>query len=168
MLKILVPVNGSDCSLKAVDEAIRAAQESRDAVIQLVNVQPLFPRYVSRFLSRGQTEAMRQDRAGRAFDAAQRRVENAGVRCTTHMLRGRIVESVVGFAARQGIDEIVVGTSPIRGMARLLKQPIADRLIKTSNVPVDVVSAGEVSVLERYGLPAGLGIGLSMMWFANE
>jgi Universal stress protein UspA and related nucleotide-binding proteins len=168
MFKILVPVNGSDCSLKAVDEAIRAAQESRDAVIQLVNVQPLFPRYVSRFLSRGETEAMRQDRARQAFEPAQRRVETAGVCCTVHMLRGRIVESVAGFAARQGVDEIVVGTSPVHGFARLLRQPIADRLIKASDIPVDVVTAGEVSMLERYGLPAGLGIGLSMMWFANE
>ncbi len=168
MLKILVPVNGSDCSLKAVDEAIRAAQDTRDATIQLVNVQPLFPRYVSRFVSRGQLEGLRRERAGRAFEVAQRRADAAGVRCTTHMLRGDIVESITGFAARQGVDEIVVGTSPIGGIARLLRQPIADRVIKASNIPVDVVSVGETSVFERYGLPAGLGIGLSMMWFANE
>ena len=168
MLKILVPVNGSDCSLKAVDEAIRAAQDIRDATIQLVNVQPLFPRYVSRFVSREQLEGLRRERAGRAFDVAQHRANAAGVRCTTHMLRGDIVGSITGFAARQGVDEIVVGTSPVRGITRLLRQPIADSLIKNSNIPVDVVSTGKAGVMERYGLPAGLGIGLSMVWFASE
>lgn len=168
MLKILVPVNGSACSLKAVDEAIRTARASGDAIVQLVNVQPLFPRHVSRFLSGGATEGIRVERAKLALEAAQRRVEEAGLHCSVHMLRGRIVPSVTAYAAEAGVDQIVVGTSPVRSAVRLFRESIADGLIEKSAVPVDVVRGGEVGLFERFGLQAGLGLGLTIFWLANE
>lgn len=168
MFKILVPVNGSDCALKAVDEAIRAAQEANDARLYLVNVQPLFNRHIARFFSRAQLEGMREHCAQQALSVARQRVEQAGLRCSSHMLRGAIVPSLTTFATQQRIDEIVVGTSAVRGIGLWLKRPIADQLIRASAVPVDVVSAGPVSPLERYGLPAGLGLGATMVWLASE
>ncbi len=168
MLKILVPVNGSACSLKAVDEAIRTARANGDAIVQLVNVQPLLPVHVSRFLSHGQTEKMRVERAKFALGEAQRRVEAAGLRCSVHMLRGRIVPSVTAYATEAGVDQIVIGTSPVRSAVRLFRESIADGLIEKSTVPVDVVRGGEVGLFERFGLQAGLGLGLTIFWLANE
>lgn len=166
MLKVLVPVNGSKCSLKAVDEAIRIARANDNAMIQLVNVQPLIPRHIARFLSTKQTEALRADRGKQALQAAQRRVETAGVRCSSHVLRGRIVPSVAAYAAESGTNQIVVGTSPVG--SRLLRDSISNGLIERSPVPVDVVRGGEVGILERFGLPAGLGLGLAVFWFTNQ
>ena len=168
MLKVLVPVNGSECSLKAVDEAIRTAKANDNAIIQLVNVQPLFPLHVSRFLSNGQTENIRIERARLALAEAQRRVEAAGLRCSVHMLRGRIVPSITTYAMQAGVDQIVIGTSPVRGVGRLFRESIADGLIEKSTVPVDVVRGGEVGMFERFGLPAGLGLGLTIFWLTNE
>lgn len=168
MLKILVPVNGSECSLKAVDEAIRTARANGNAIIQLVNVQPLFPLHVSRFLSSGATEDIRVERAKLALAAAQQRVEAAGLRYSVHMLRGRIVPSVTAYAVEAGADQIVVGTSPVRSAVRLLRESIADGLIEKSTVPVDVVRGGEIGMFERFGLPAGLGLGLTIFWLTNE
>lgn len=167
MLKVLVPVNGSECSLRAVDEAIRTAKASGDAFVQLVNVQPLFPRHISRFLSRGQTEDFRVEHAKRAFEVAQRRVEAAGLRCSTHMLRGRIVPSIATYATEAGADQIVVGTPPVRGVSRLFRESIADGLIEKSSVPVDVVHGGEAGIFKRFGLPA-MGVGLALFWLASE
>lgn len=168
MFKILVPVNASTCALKAVDEAIRTAKERGGASIHLLNVQPLFHRHISRFAAAGQTEAMRVDRARTAVDEAMRRVRAAGMPCTAHMVRGRIQQGIVRFAAAQRIDQIVVATSPLRGMGRWLKQPLADRLVKAAEVPVDVVVGRPVGMLERFGLPAGLSLGLAMVWLVNE
>lgn len=168
MFKILVPVNGSKCSLKAVDEAIGAAKERHDVVIQLINVQPMLNRHIARFTSGAQREIIRNERARQALGTALQRVRRAGVRCTAHMLRGRIVHSIVTYADRESVDQIVVGTSPARGLGRFLRAPIADGLIKASAIPVNVVRGGGAGMLERYGVPAGVGLGLTMMWLASE
>lgn len=164
MLKILVPVNGSKCSLKAVDEAIRVARAHANATIQLVNVQPPFPRHIARFLSGTETETFRAARGAQALEGARHRVAAAGVRCTAKVLRGRIVPTVAAYAAETGTAQIVVGTSPARG---LLRESIADGLIAESPVPVDVVRGGTAGMFERYGLSAGLGLGLAVYWFTN-
>ena len=122
MLKILVPVNGSECSLRAVDEAIRTARANGDAIIQLLNVQPLFHRHVARFLSNAQTESIRVTRARRALEVAQQRVEAAGLRCSIHMLRGQIVPSITTYATEAGVHQIVVGTSPVSIMRLKLRR----------------------------------------------
>src|SRR5690606_3294131 len=144
-----------ECSLKAVDEAIRITRANDNAMIQLVNVQPLIPRHIARFLSGKQTEALRIERGTQALQAARRRVETAGVRCSSHVLRGRIVASVTAYAAESGTNQIVVGTSPAGN--RLLRGSISNGLIEHSPVPVDVVRGGQIGLFERFGLPAGLG-----------
>ncbi|HLU77601.1 MAG TPA: universal stress protein [Burkholderiales bacterium] len=166
MLKVLVPVNGSECSRAAVDEALRIARANGDAMIQLVNVQPRMPYHVSRFLSGGEISALRAERGARALEGARQRVEAAGVRCAAHVLRGHIVQRISTFAAETGTDQIVIGTSPARG--RLFRESIADRLIEESPVPVDVVRGGPIGMFERFGLPAGLGLGLAMFWYSNQ
>lgn len=166
MFKVLVPVNGSECSLKAVDEAIRIARSNGNTMIELVNVQPCFPRHMSRFLSNGQTQAIRIERGANALEAGRRRVKAADVRCTTQILYGPIVPSVAAYARETGAGQIVVGTSPVCG--RLMRASIADRLIEHSPVPVDVVRGGNVGPFERFGLPAGLGLSLAVFWYASQ
>jgi nucleotide-binding universal stress UspA family protein len=167
MYKIMVPVNGSDHSLKAVDEAIRTATQYHDAVVHIVNVQPLFPRHVSRFLSRGQTEGLRVVRAKQAIEEATAKARAAGLRWSAHMLRGSIAPSLAAYAAETKIDQIVVSTPRLSGLQRLFKHSIADRLIEQCSVPVDVVSSGKASAFDRFGLP-GLGLGIAAAWWASE
>ncbi|HKY02101.1 MAG TPA: universal stress protein, partial [Burkholderiales bacterium] len=146
----------------------RTARSLGDATIQLVNVQPLLSRHIARFVRRAQTDRLRAERAREALEVAERKVKAAGIPYSAQWLRGPIVRSVADYASRQTVDQIVIATSPARGLARWFEQPIADQLLKTSAVPVDVVSVGPESMLERFGVPAGLGLGLTMVWLASE
>lgn len=168
MFKILVPVNGSEASSYAVDDAIRAAASYRDVSVLLANVQPQFNRDIARFLTRAQLSRARRERAAEALMPAQRKLEAAGLRATTHVLRGSVPAVLARFAADQHVDQIVVGTSPSSGVARWLKRPLADRLIRATDIPVEVISTGHAGVFERYGVPAGVGLGLTMAWLAAE
>lgn len=167
MFKIMVPISGSDRSLDAMDEAIRTATQYQDAAIRIVNVQPLFPRHVSRFLSRGQTEGLRVARARQAIEEAAAKARAAGIRWSAHMLRGPIVPSLAAYAAEARVDQIVVSTSPQSALQRLLGQSVADGLIARSSVPVEVISNGKAGVFDRLGLP-GLGLGIAAAWWASE
>ena len=166
MLKILVPVNGSECALKAVDAAIRDALEHGHASIQLLNVQPFMTRHVSRFVGAGACEAMRLDRARAAMAVAARRVRSAGIPCSTHMARGHIAAAIAGFARRESPDRIVIGAQPAAGLG--WRGRLVDQLIKLTPVPVQSVSGGRRGWAERVGLPAGLAGGLAVVWLASE
>lgn len=168
MFKILVPVNVSEASSCAVDDAIRAAASYRDATILLVNVQPQFNRHIARFLTRAQMDQARRERAAAALVPAQRKLEAAGLHATAHILRGSVLPALARFAADRQVDQIVVGTVPLSGMARWFKRPLADRLIRATDIPVEVVSTGHAGAFERYGVPAGVGLGLTMAWLAAE
>lgn len=164
-MKILVPVSGSATSLKAVEEAIKIAKDHGDALIQLVNVQPVFHRHIARRVKSGDLEGMRTDRAQRALNAALRKVHAAGVPSESYMLRGRLCNAIAAFATSQRVSRIVMTTPEASGW---FQRPLAERVIAAVDMPVEVVNTGPVSMLERFGLPAGLGIGLTMAWLAAE
>lgn len=164
--KIMVPVSGAPTCLKAVDEAIRVAREFGDGVIQLVNVQPRFHRHISRFVGASDMNGMREERARTAIDAAHRKVQVAGVPCETYMVTGRHVAALKAFAESQGVAQIVMATPA--GASFSLRPRLADALIPAVSVPVEVVNTGPVGMLERLGLPAGLGLGLTVAWLAAE
>lgn len=163
--KIMVPVSGSAASLKAVEEAIKAARGCNDALIQLVNVQPVFHRHIARHAKPGDLYRMRTDRARRALEAALWKVRAAGVPSESHMLQGPLCEAIAAFASSQRVSSIVMTTPETSGGFR---KPLAARVIAAVDVPVEVVNTGPASPLERFGLPAGLGIGLTMAWLAAE
>ncbi len=163
--KIMVPVSGSAASLKGVDEAIKVAQDYSDALIQLVNVQPVFHRHIARRVKPGDLEGMRTDRARRALDTALRKVRAAGVPSESYMLRGRRCHAITAFATSERVSRIVMTTPEA---SNWLQKPLAERIIAAVDVPVEVVNTGPAGPLERFGLPAGLGIGLTMAWLAVE
>jgi nucleotide-binding universal stress UspA family protein len=163
--KIMVPVSGSAASLKAVEEAIKLARDYDDALIQLVNVQPAFHRHIARHVKPGDLDGMRTDRARRALHAALWKVRAAGVPSESYMLRGRPCEAIAAFASSQRVSSIVMTTPEASGWFR---KPLAARVIAAADAPVEVVNTGPASPLERFGLPAGLGIGLTMAWLAVE
>lgn len=168
MQKILVPVNGSATAMRALQDAIDTARSYRAATIVLVHVQPLLPRHVARFLSHEQMNDYRREQGLPVLRAAQERVEAAGIPVEAHLLRGCFVPAIVRFVSTHKIDEIVLGASPVDGLARWIRRPAAHRLIGATEVPVELVYSGHSDRVTRYGLPAGLGLGLTMVWLASE
>src|SRR5690606_34760536 len=164
--KIMVPVSGASASLKAVDEAIRIAKEYGDGIVQLVNVQPRFHRHISRFVAPSDINRLREARAQAALDGAYRRVQMAGVPCEAYMVMGRHIAALKAFAESHRVAQIVM-TTP-KGSRFGVRPRLADALIPAVSVPVEVVNTGPVGMFERLGVPAGLGLGLTVAWLAAE
>ena len=146
--QILVPVDGSPTSEKALDEAIRLAQLN-GARLRLVHVVDEL-NYVNGFepamnylndiipLMRVAGEKLL------AYDC--QKAQDKGVEADSVLIDegpGRIFEHVAEQARRAGADLIVVGSHGRRGIGRILLGSDAEQIVRHAPVPVLVVRAPE-------------------------
>ena len=157
MKRILVPVDGSKASLAAVRAAVREGPSAVERV-DLVNVQPLFNRHISRWIPRAQRDAWRAERGGAALATARALLESSGLAWRAHTVAGPAAAAIAGAARELRSDEIVIGASRRGPFARAFANSLSTRLLEASSVPVRVIPAAEAPLFGRLALPAGLGL----------
>ena len=141
---ILCPTDFSDVSEHAVTYA-RDLAEKLGAKLLLVHVYELFrlalpvegavaapPSWAGELSDRWQR--MLEDTATRHRDASDK------VPITTFLRVGRAAEEAVNVAKSEGADLIVIGTHGRTGPAHLILGSVAERVVRTSPVPVLTVS----------------------------
>ena len=103
MKKVLIPIDGSECSLRGVKLVI--SKRSRyahpeDLDIHLVNVQSPFPHDVSRFASHEQIAGFHREESERLTRDARALLDAAGAKYTCHHEVGKPAETIVRLAER--------------------------------------------------------------------
>jgi nucleotide-binding universal stress UspA family protein len=138
MRKILVATDFSPHSDAALELALDLAQHY-DASLTLLHVCHI-PSYV--FFGGGAyvpspelTDDILDD-AQRALTQARERAAQSGVAVETHALLGEPAADIVRFAHEHKSDLIVVGTHGRRGLGRLVLGSVAERVVRTADVPV--------------------------------
>ena len=160
MLKVLVPVDGSANSLRAVRHAISEYQRHHELEIHLLNVQPRLSRYVTKFLSRADRETWQQEHATTAMASAKTLLADAGVPHEAHAAAGDSAGEICRAATRLNIHHIVMGTARKNSVTRIIEDSVTNRVLEATPVPVEVVAGDAVSKWERWGVPMGaLGAG---------
>jgi nucleotide-binding universal stress UspA family protein len=56
------------------------------------------------------------------------------------VLLGEVAEEILGYAAEEKIDLIIMGTHGRKGLDKIVFGSVADRVVKTSPVPVMVIN----------------------------
>jgi nucleotide-binding universal stress UspA family protein len=163
MQRILVPVDGSADSLRGVDAARMLCRDGDEVEIHLLNVQPRIHRHMGRFIAPAALAQMRSSRGGAVLARARARLEGGGCMVRESVRAGALPECIVAYAREQGIDRIVMGAARKNLLGRLLTGSIVNRVIAEAEVPVMVVAGRRPGAIERFGLPAGLGIGLTAL-----
>jgi YjbE family integral membrane protein len=163
MQKILVPVDGSPNSLYAIRHLIRVFMDNSAMEIHLVNVQRPFSRYVARFLSKTSLDNWYRDEAEKALSPCRKLLEQHGVPHSLHIEKGEKAEVIVAAAKRLNCDMIVMSTARKSSLTRMVEASVTNRVLELTTVPVEVIAGGEVSSLERYGIPTGIGIGVTAL-----
>jgi nucleotide-binding universal stress UspA family protein len=138
--RILVPVDGSETSTKALDAAIGLARAMDGQVRVLHAVDELM--YLTGYEYSGELLAAAREAAKQVLDDAQARTKAAGVACDAQLiddLGPRLGESVARAAREWKADLIVLGTHGRRGLNRLLLGSGAEQVIRLAPVPVMVV-----------------------------
>jgi nucleotide-binding universal stress UspA family protein len=142
--RILVPVDGSATSNKALVMALDIARDS-DSHVRLIHVVDELA-YMTGFEASGEVLAIVREGAQRVLAEATEIAKSAGVPVETHLIDEpghRMGDQVCNEAAEWEADLIVVGTHGRRGMSRLMLGSGAEQIIRLAQVPVLVVRSGE-------------------------
>jgi nucleotide-binding universal stress UspA family protein len=141
MPKLLVPVDGSENALRAVDFVIKKAGWYREPVeIHLLNVQPpIVSGNVTMFISQDQLNDYYQEEGLKALESARAKFDGAQVPYKHHILVGDPAETITRFAREQGCDQILMGTRGLGAIGSLLLGSVATKVIHLADVPVLLV-----------------------------
>lgn len=142
MLKLLVPIDGSQHSDRAVDYAIQRARQTRDgACVELLNVQlPMTGVNVKMFISQENLESYYRDEATAVLQPSLHRLREAGVPSEHHIGVGDPGRVTVDYAIEKQVDEIIIGSRGRGALSGALLGSVAQKVIHLSPVPVVVIT----------------------------
>jgi nucleotide-binding universal stress UspA family protein len=135
--RILVPVDGSETSTKALVAALQLARESGGRVRVLHSLDELA--YVSGFEYSGDLMRIARDQAGKLLQDALAVAKSSGVPADSRMVEvpdRRLGDVVADEAEAWEADLIVVGTHGRRGVGRVLLGSGAEQVIRLAPAPV--------------------------------
>jgi nucleotide-binding universal stress UspA family protein len=136
---ILVPVDGSANSDRAVTYALELISGGLAAELHFLNVQPSFGGAISAFVDRAQIDSYRREEGDKALASAVALARKAGVPAAVHIGVGRHGEIVNDFVKKLGASAVVLGTRGHTGLAGVLMGSVAQDVIAHVGVPVTLV-----------------------------
>jgi nucleotide-binding universal stress UspA family protein len=145
--KILVPIDGSDASLKAAKYAIKAAKCEKVQII-CIHVIPA-PENISEFEGKPFYSLQAYyDELGKSAKPWFEKIIETGKRMavsedkiTTDIVADvpSIAAAIVDYAANNNVDLIVMGTKGKTGLKRFLIGSVAEGVLRHSHCPILVV-----------------------------
>lgn len=138
--RILVPVDGSEQSKKALSYVL---SEFPDAETTLINViDPIDVGYSSAVGMPGYSEEWYEESKATAeelFQEAQKTGDEHGTTFSTATELGRPSQVIVNYAEENDFDQIVMGSHGRSGVSRILLGSVAETVVRRSPMPVTVV-----------------------------
>jgi len=141
-MKILLAVDGSKHSLRAVDCLVEHADWYRDKpTVELVTVHlpvPKLPR-LGMVVGKNQIQRYYTEEGESALAAAKKKLEAAGISYKAGILVGQVAEALVRQAVKSGCDQIFIGTHGRSAAGNMLLGSIATKVLHISPIPVLLV-----------------------------
>lgn len=138
--KILLPVDGSEGSLRAARHVAGIAALAPGLQVHLLNVQPPGDDWmVRRMLKAEELDALENEWGESAIAPARAILQQAGVPYTEHIVKGEVAPSIVQLANEQGCDQIIMGSHGRSAWGGLLLGSVASRVLHLTDIPVTLV-----------------------------
>ena len=140
MLKVLIPVDGSENALRAVAHAVTLAMNGTALSCELLHVHQPFGVREHAYRTHDALEKMAGEETRRALAPAQDMLAAAGVAHTVTSREGEVADAIVAHARQSTCDLIIMG---MRGMGMVLGPismgSVTSRVLHEANVPVTLV-----------------------------
>jgi len=134
--KILVAVDGSDSSMRALQHAATMAP-LWNASLVVLNVQPGIP--PSRFVSRAMILEHQQRQADLALKRARAFIQRRRLDATVHARIGDAASTIASLARQRRCRQIVIGSRGLGRIKGMLLGSVAAKVIYLAPCPVTVV-----------------------------
>ncbi|NYT64775.1 universal stress protein [Alcaligenaceae bacterium] len=141
MKSILVPVDGSDSSLRAVKWAMQEIQDRNNKPeLHLLAVQPpIVSGNVTRFFSAQALEDYYNDEGQNALHSSLTLLADAGVAFTHHVAVGSIAPTIIDYAKENGCDHIAMGTRGLGSVSGMVLGSVTTKVLSMVDSPVTVI-----------------------------
>lgn len=142
--KILVPMDGSENAECVIEHVKTIAAGCKAAEVILLRVIEPFPSYVmslrmtDTFVQQAQ-DAVKAD-AIEFLNKVVDKMKNEGLSVSTAVLEGNPAVTILDYAAKNGVDLIIMATHGRTGVARFALGSVADKVVRGSSAPVMVVA----------------------------
>lgn len=141
MKRILIPVDGSDTAIRAVNTAIEAVVERTTRPhVHLITVQaPIVSGNVTRFFTAEMIDSYYQEEGEKALTAARQALNDAGIEFQEKVLVGPVAQTIIRHAEDENCDHIVMGTRGLGAVTSVVLGSVTNKVLATSSVPVTLV-----------------------------
>lgn len=137
MKKILVAVDGSDHSAKALDYVADRRKRDEKLVVLALHVQPEIP--PSRFVPKNMIENYQAAEAEKALRNPKIRKLLDELEADSYQEIGDVAETIVKFSNKTGCHEIVIGNRGLGRLKGLLMGSVATKVAQLADRPVVLI-----------------------------
>ena len=134
--RILVPTDGSSGTRRAIDHAVDLAAADGATIHALYVVNAASFASLPMETSWEGVAEMLEEEGEEAVSAVERVAAERDVRVTTAVVEGTPSREIVKYATEEDCDLIVMGTHGRGGLDRLLLGSVAERVVRSSTIPV--------------------------------
>lgn len=140
-MKILIPVDGSDHALHAVDHVIKSTGALKDTPqVLLLNVQwNVAKGNVKLFIDQETIKDYHREQGMAALQSARATLDAAGLPYQYHISVGSPAEAIAQYAREQAVDQIVMGRQGEGGLKSLLLGSVVGKVLHLADCPVLLV-----------------------------
>lgn len=141
-MKILIAVDGSECSTRAVQHVIRrckACSGHEGFKVHVLTVQPPLRGNVGRFLDGHNVRDYHREEGMKGLAPARQLLDAEGVKYDHHIEVGQAADVIARYVVSHGIDEVIMGTRGLGNVADLLLGSTSEDVLRQVTVPVVLV-----------------------------
>ena len=142
MLKILLPVDGSESAVGATRKLVDTLAWFREApAVELCTVHLPLPRVpnMGQFVSHEMVQKYYDDESNAMLAPSRGVLDAAGVSYAITRLVGPVAETIVDHATKTGVDLIFMGTRGMSALANVALGSVTTRVLHLAHIPVLLV-----------------------------
>lgn len=140
MLKALIPFDGSENALRAIDHLIGLLHKREPMEVHLLHVrEPVDSWEMRRMLKADEISSLQVSEGEDVLQAAKQRLDAAGIPYTAEVLIGEIGTTIARHAEAIGCDQIIMGCRGASAISGLLLGSVTTKVLHLTHVPVTIV-----------------------------